>query len=386
MTAKATARRSITEVMLVNLARDGRVANPAVLDRIEEASRSATDCFVFCHGWLYDEAEARREGERFFALLESALAPLDERVVPLRVTLHWPSRPFTNGASDRKGGEFLDMLARVPETVTWALLSQLCESEVPAGPEEEAELEALKRSLRGSRAAAPSRWSPVEALSFWMMKRRAGQVGERFGSEHLARISRGIRTHVVGHSFGGVLASSAVLGGAELESLTLLLAAFSAYGFARDVPGCERSGRYHPVVAERRVKGPITVLHSRHDQALSVLYPLATGGSLEERATAPGRGGRVREVVAASAIGFLGARGVGAPELSLLDVQRTGLARVPVVNVDGSRVVKAREPLVGAHRDIFHPEIATLVAMAAGLIAGGPDGARARPVDSRVDP
>ena len=70
----------------------------------------------------------------------------------------------------------------------------------------------------------------------------------------------------------------------------------------------------------------------------------------------------------------------------MLDVQRTGLARVPVVNVYGSRVVKAQEPLIGAHRDIFHPEIATLVAMAAGLIAGGPDGARARPVDSRVDP
>src|SRR5207247_722912 len=43
MTAPSTARRSITEVMLLNLTRDGRVANPAVLDRIEEASRTATN-------------------------------------------------------------------------------------------------------------------------------------------------------------------------------------------------------------------------------------------------------------------------------------------------------------------------------------------------------
>ena len=190
MTTSSATRRSIAEVALVNLTRDGRAANPAVLDRIEEASRSATDCFVFCHGWLYDEAEARREGERLFALLEKALAPLGERVVPLRVTLHWPSRPFTNGAGDARGGEFLDMLAQVPDPIACVLLSQLCESEVPAGPEEEAELESLKRSLRSARPESGPRWSPVEALSFWMMKRRAGQVGERFGSEHLGRISR----------------------------------------------------------------------------------------------------------------------------------------------------------------------------------------------------
>src|SRR5256885_10867776 len=147
MTTSSATRRSIAEVALVNLTRDGRVANPAVLDRIEEASRLVTDCFVFCHGWLYDEGEARREGERFFALLEAALAPLGERVVPIRVTLHWPSRPFTNGAGERNGGEFLDMLAHVPDPIACALLSQLCESEVPAGPVGEAELEALKAGL-----------------------------------------------------------------------------------------------------------------------------------------------------------------------------------------------------------------------------------------------
>jgi hypothetical protein len=37
---------------------------------------------------------------------------------------------------------------------------------------------------------------------------------------------------------------------------------------------------------------PIAVLHSQPDEALAVLYPLATSGSLEERVTGPGRGGR----------------------------------------------------------------------------------------------
>src|SRR5262249_61580762 len=81
-----------------------------------------------------------------------------------------------------------------------------------------------------------------------------------------------------------------------------------------------------------------------------------------EGARASGRRA-VAEPVATSALGAVGARGVGAPELDLIDVQQTGIPEYPIVNVDGSRVVRAREPLVGAHRDIYHREVATLVAM-----------------------
>jgi hypothetical protein len=48
-------------------------------------------------------------------------------------------------------------------------------------------------------------------------------------------------------------------------------------------------------------------------------------------------------------------------------------------------VVRARELVVGAHRDIYHREVATLVAMAAGFLVGGPEGARARPLDPRIE-
>jgi len=50
------------------------------------------------------------------------------------------------------------------------------------------------------------------------------------------------------------------------------------------------------------------------------------------------------------------------------------------VTIDGSRVVAAQEWLIGAHRDIYHPEIATLVLLAAGLLGGSPAGARPGPV------
>jgi hypothetical protein len=51
-----------------------------------------------------------------------------------------------------------------------------------------------------------------------------------------------------------------------------------------------------------------------------------------------------------------------------------------VITVDGSRVVTRREWLIGAHRDIYHDEIARLVLLAAGLLRGGPAGPRPRPV------
>ena len=73
------------------------------------------------------------------------------------------------------------------------------------------------------------------------MKRRAGAVGERFGREHLGPFWDALpcgrpRLHLVGHSFGAKLLTSAVLGGVHPRSLTLLQAAFSAFAFAPEVP------------------------------------------------------------------------------------------------------------------------------------------------------
>jgi hypothetical protein len=48
-----------------------------------------------------------------------------------------------------------------------------------------------------------------------------------------------------------------------------------------------------------------------------------------------------------------------------------------VTTVDGSSVVAKDEWLIGAHRDIYHDEIATLVLLTAGLLTGSPTGLRA---------
>ena len=366
------------------LDRDGRVRDPNVLDRLASRARGATDCFVFCHGWLYDEQQARHEAARFFALLDGALLALGDRVVPLRVALHWPSLPFAGADSPSQAtGSLWPALERQVAHGALGvsfdagrLLVDLCAAEVPRSPEEEVELGSLRRHVEGEvqRGALPI--SPLQALSVWIMKRRAGDVGEHLGREVLGPLWRTLpsprpRLHLIGHSFGAKLVTSTVLGGVTPDSLTLLLAAFSAFSFAPQVPGFDRPGFYHQVLASGAVRGRIAVLHSAHDRALGVLYPLL-GGKPDRR---PGHHG-VR-VTASSALGSVGARGVGAPDIDLVEGQRIGLPLRAIVNVDGSSVVKADAPFVGAHHDIHHAEIATLVLLAAGLLQGGPDGVRA---------
>ena len=383
------------EMILIPLTRDGRPAQPRALDALEDRLPAATDCFLFCHGWLYDEAEARQDAERFFAHLDGALRPLGERVAALRVAVHWPSKPFAEPeAGARNPGEALrpewlsglgDLALSQPGLLD-RLMARLIETEVPLGPEEELELDALLRRIRDGAPRGGAFLSPLHALSFWLMKRRAGQVGERLGREHLAPLFAALgdkapRLHLIGHSFGAKLLASAVMGGLGPRSLVLLLAAFSAFAFADEVPGTRRPGYYRPVLAGRRIAGPLVALRSVHDRALHSLYPAVTGGGEIDRAAAhPGWLGRARDVVVRSAMGAVGARGVGAPDLDLVDVQRTGLPRCPAINVDGSRVVTRTEWLIGAHRDIYHTEIATLVLMAAGLLEGSPAGARPRPL------
>ena len=184
------------------------------------------------------------------------------------------------------------------------------------------------------------------------MKRRAGQVGERLGRELLgpaftALGERAPRLHLIGHSFGAKLLTSAVLGGLRPETLVLLLAAFSAFAFAEAVPGTKRPGFYRRVITERMVGDRLVALRSAHDRALTTLYPAVTWGSQVDRAAPnPGRLGRVREVVARSALGAVGALGLGAP------VDRSGRGadhRDPPRHGHGRRLACRRASRV-AHR------------------------------------
>lgn len=125
--------------------------------------------------------------------------------------------------------------------------------------------------------------------TYYQMKARAGLVGGR-GVNPLLREIRaahpGLRIHLVGHSFGGRVVAATAAGENDatllpVQSLALLQAAFSHYGFARNWDGKDHDGFFRRVVSRGAVAGPIVITCTPNDKAVGVAYPLATliGGS-----------------------------------------------------------------------------------------------------------
>ena len=123
--------------------------------------------------------------------------------------------------------------------------------------------------------------------TYYQMKARAGHVGMR----GLAPLLRDIKSlhvplklHLVGHSFGGRLVTSAASAldksaaspkAVAIETLSLLQAAFSHYGFAEKWDG-SHPGAFRNVLASKQVKGPILATCTANDKAVGLAYPMAS--------------------------------------------------------------------------------------------------------------
>lgn len=208
----------------------------------------------------------------------------------------------------------------------------------------------------------------LRGLTYWKMKNRAGVVGEHGAGPLIGRIATEfspLRIHLVGHSFGARVVSFALAGLPEVtpspvKSVTLLEGAFSRFAFADKLPfdSVNPSGALAGKLA--RVDGPFTVCFSSHDMALSVSYPLASAASGDDSAGIDDPLFRWR------AIGSLGA--YNSPT-QFIDQVGTSypFANGAILNVDSSEVVEQGGPPSGAHSDIFHEELAWIVASAAKL-------------------
>ncbi|WP_199837673.1 serine-threonine protein kinase [Streptomyces sp. NRRL S-1521] len=200
--------------------------------------------------------------------------------------------------------------------------------------------------------------------SYYAMKRRAGAVGQLGLGPAIGLLAAdvsGIRVHLIGHSFGARLVSYALRGMPAdvraVKGVTLLQGAFSHYAFAGRVPhDPSRRGALYGM--QRRVDGPLVSCHSRHDDALGRLYPLASKPA-GDSTTFLGLWERW------GAIGYNGIRSVaGAKRVELGQ-------KVPAkgcVSLDAAAVVRRGGPPAGAHSDICHEELARVV-FAAGRIA-----------------
>lgn len=124
----------------------------------------------------------------------------------------------------------------------------------------------------------------LNLTTYYAMKERAGTVGSTGVALALAKIlaaKPGLAVHLAGHSFGGRLVTSAAnaltggVAGHQVQSLTLLQAAYSHYGLAANyLPGVD--GAFRSIVTSQKVSGAITITHSVNDKAVGLAYPLAS--------------------------------------------------------------------------------------------------------------
>jgi thioesterase domain-containing protein len=132
--------------------------------------------------------------------------------------------------------------------------------------------------LSGARSAARR---IANFATYYQMKSRAGAVGRGGVAATLTRVRDRhpeLPLHLVGHSFGGrvmVSAAAALEPGDAPVTLSLLQAAFSHNGLARDFDG-ERDGAFRTVLQDRRITGPVIITHTKADRAVGIAYPLAS--------------------------------------------------------------------------------------------------------------
>jgi hypothetical protein len=202
--------------------------------------------------------------------------------------------------------------------------------------------------------------------TYYVMKARAGDVGIRGVSPLLAAIRAArpnVRLHLVGHSFGCRVVTSAVnaLGmGSVLQpnTMTLLQAAFSHNGFGVQFDQVHDGG-FRAVVAQKKVRGPILITHTRNDKAVGIAYPIASRIA-GQTASALGDENDL--------YGGLGSNGAQhTPERvagTLLDVGRN----YPfAAGVTSSKPYNLRaDAFIGGHSDIAQPQVAFALAAAMG--------------------
>jgi hypothetical protein len=117
-------------------------------------------------------------------------------------------------------------------------------------------------------------------VTYYQMKERAGAVGKTGLTPVLKELKKNypdLKLHLIGHSFGARLVTSAAsnVGKGAIDTLVLLQAAFSHYGFAQNYAGGS-DGLFRAAITSQKVKGPVLITHTHNDSAVGTAYALAS--------------------------------------------------------------------------------------------------------------
>jgi hypothetical protein len=380
-----------------------------------------TDVFMTIHGWKADLAAARAQYRSWIGAMLECTADIKRAkkrspdFKPLIIGFHWPSLPWGDEEmsisalafdtlGDSKQAWISEAAAKTADTaVTRQALGVLFDAALtnPNPPMLPPEIinayNALHTEVFGSSSndigvdrdlfdpekayqsqrqepldyggiTGSALFAPLVQLSFWKMKKRAQVIGEGAGARLIAQlqqacVTKPARFHLMGHSFGCIVASSMLIfetgqPATCADSLVLVQGALSLWSYAAHVPHKpELSGYFHPILAEHRVRGAIITTRSEHDTAVGKLYPLAAG--LAGPAAYDGLA-----LPKYGALGAFGARGEGieSTEMTIEDVHHSyAFKSHTLYNLECSKVIKNGTGLSGAHNDIAHAQLAHVV-------------------------
>lgn len=194
----------------------------------------------------------------------------------------------------------------------------------------------------------------LNITTYYLMKNRSGEIG-RIGLNpvihKIKEIAPEVKIHLVGHSFGARLVSSAVMGErsgneVEVDSLSLLQAAFSHYAFAKQFDGMQ-DGLFRSVLTKKLVKGPFLITHTHKDKAVGIAYAIASR-----------IGSQVGQAIGDENDRYGGLGGNGAQKTNEA-LKRTLLASGEVYDFETGKVFNLNsDKYICGHSDIVKPEVA----------------------------
>jgi len=123
----------------------------------------------------------------------------------------------------------------------------------------------------------------LNLATYYQMKERAGKIGSLGLNPLIRRVQTEkpeIKIHLIGHSFGARLVTSAIAGTSadkalQVQSLILLQAAFSHFSFAQNYED-QKDGSFRRIIDQGNIKGATVISHTRNDKAVGLAYAIAS--------------------------------------------------------------------------------------------------------------
>jgi hypothetical protein len=356
--------------------KNGNFVNATQLADIQNFVKTS-DLLVMSHGWNNTMDDARDLYQRFFT--QFCQTPGLDATKYSVIGILWPSEKFADASEIPGGAAALgDNLEDDPEAQR-AYVDSL-RAQLPNDPSDEDGMQQLfamdgadlLQMLAGSPVQSPppsdddddmeggaqgilsgirnAALQLANVTTYYIMKNRAGIVGAGAVAQALNGIQTNfpdVRIHLIGHSFGcRLVTSAAATVGKPVASMTLLQAAFSHNSFSPDFDDTHEPGGFRNVIANGKVTGPILISHTIQDKAVGLAYAIA---SRIARQNASAIGG------ANDPYGGLGTSGAQkTPEAIDGDLEEAGATYSFAQKIYNLKA----DTIIMAHSDIVKPEIA----------------------------